>query len=193
MSLFDFLGFGHARPPLPSTGDADAIRSILSSLDQLDRDVARYLAAFAYILGRVAYADRDVSEAESRAMERIVMEQGGLPEAQAAVVVQIAKTQNTLFGGTEDFLVTREFDRIATPEQKRTLLACLFALSSVDNSITTVEDNEIARVARELKIEHGDFIAVRARFRRHLASLKDFQPGSSDASGSSGSSSGGSL
>jgi hypothetical protein len=82
---------------------------------------------------------------------------------------------------------------MATPEQKRTLLACLFALSSVDNSITTVEDNEIARVAREVKIEHGDFIAVRARFRRHLASLKDLQPGSSDASGSSGSSSGGSL
>ena len=105
-------------------------------------------------------------------MERIVMEQGGLPEEQAAIVVQIAKTQNLLFGGTEDFLVTREFDRIASHEQKLTLLACLFAVSAADNSISTIEDNEIRRIAVEMKIDHPDFIAARLRHRDQLASLK---------------------
>jgi uncharacterized tellurite resistance protein B-like protein len=172
MSLRELLGFGTAEPS-GRMSETAAVRKILEALEKLDRERARYLAAFAYILGRVAYADREVSAEETAAMERIVMEQGALPEEQAAIVVQMAKTQNLLFGGTEDFLVTREFDRIASHEQKLTLLACLFAVSAADNSISTVEDNEIRRVAVELKIDHPDFIAVRSRYRDQLAVLKD--------------------
>jgi hypothetical protein len=41
----------------------------------------------------------------------------------------------------------------------------------------TIEDNEIRRIANELKIEHGEYIAVRARHLDHLQVLKprDFQ------------------
>ena len=174
MSLLAFLGFGKPDPGADSrASDTAAVRKILGALEKLDRERARYLAAFAYILGRVAYADREVGKEETTAMERIVMEEGQLPEEQAAVVVQMAKTQNLLFGGTEDFLVTREFNLIASHGQKMTLVACLFAVSAADDSITTVEDNEIRRVAVELKIEHPDYIAVRSRYRGHLSVLKD--------------------
>jgi uncharacterized tellurite resistance protein B-like protein len=109
-------------------------------------------------------------------MERLVSQIGGLPEEQAVLVVQIAKTQNILFGGTENFLITEEFNRIATREQKLKLLECLFAVSSSDQSVSSAEDHEIRQIARELQLTHEDYIGVRLLFREHLAVLKDRAP-----------------
>ena len=79
------------------------LRDTLEALDNLEPDRARYLAAFVYLLGRVAHADRHVSPEETRAMEAIVQEHGQLSQDQAMVVVQLAKTSNLLFGGTATF------------------------------------------------------------------------------------------
>ena len=116
------------------------LRETLDALDQLEPDRARYLAAFAYLLGRVAHADRHVSAEETTAMEALVREQGQLSQEQAMVVVQLAKTSNLLFGGTENFLVAREFSALATYDQKLSLMGCLFALSATDEAISTAEE-----------------------------------------------------
>lgn len=84
----------------------------------------------------------------------------------------MAKTQNQLFGATEDYLVTREFERLATHDQKLALLECLFAVTAVDENITSEEDNVVKQIASELKLRHSDYIAVRSRYREHLAVLK---------------------
>lgn len=153
-------------------GATETVRKIVRALDELPPERARYVAAFAYLLGRVAHADLDITEDETREMERIVAERGGLPEEQAVVVVQMAKSQNRLFGGTEDYLVAREFHDIATREEKLALLECLFAVSASDASISSVEDAEIRKIADSLRLEHHDVIAVRARFREHLDVFK---------------------
>jgi uncharacterized tellurite resistance protein B-like protein len=105
-------------------------------------------------------------------MERRVAAVGGLPEEQAIVVVQIAKMQATLFGGTENFLVTQEFNRMATQEQKLALLRCLFAVAAADQDISTVEDREIRLINDELQLRHDDFITARLEFRKYLSVLK---------------------
>ncbi len=170
MSILKFLKLdpGQAR----SSAETETVRKIAGALDQLEPERAKFIAAFAYLLSRVARADLVVTPEDTAAMERLVMEQGGLPEEQAVLVVQMAKTQNMLFGGTENYLVTREFNKIASPEQKLALLHCLFGVSAADNSISTVEDNEVSLIADELRIEHRDFIAVRSKFRDYLAVLK---------------------
>lgn len=176
MSIWQFLGLTK-RPETEDAGKApsaetETVRKIVEALDRLEPGRARYIAAFAYLLSRVAHADLDISPEETRAMERIVVEKGGLPEEQAVIVVQMAKTQSRLFGGTENFLVTREFSNLATHEQKIALLHCLFAVSSADLSISTKEDNEIRKISKELMLTHDDFIAVRSAYREHLAVLK---------------------
>lgn len=179
MSILKFLGIGSAvGSPAASDPDTEAVRKIIDELDHLPDERARFVAAFAFILSRVAHADMDISSEETAAMERIVVEHGALPEKLAIIVVQMAKTQSLLFGGTENFLVTREFNRIASPEEKVALLDCLFAVSSADREINSVEDRVIRQIADELLLEHRDYIAVRSRFREHLAVLKD--PGSPD-------------
>ena len=168
MSILEFLGLAksHATPGAPPTGsaDTDTVRKIVASLESMDSERARFIAAFAFILCRVARADLNISPGETAIMERVVMERGNLPEAQAILVVQMAKTESRLFGGTEDFLVTREFNKIATREEKLALLDCLFAVAS-DEMISTVEDNEISRICAELQISHDEFVAVRMKFR----------------------------
>ncbi len=171
MSILGFLKFDQHRAS-DSSAETEAIRKIAEAVDRMDPERAKYIAAFAYLLSRVARADLEISPEETRSMEKIVMERGGLPEEQAILVVQMAKTQNVLFGSTENFLVTREFNTIATPEQKTSLLHCLFAVAAADQSISTVEDNEISQIADELRIEHRDFIAVRREYRDYLAVLK---------------------
>jgi uncharacterized tellurite resistance protein B-like protein len=168
VALFDFLN----KPEPAASPETDTVRKIVDALDRMDPDRARYLAAFAYILSRVARADLAVSPEETRMMERILATQGALDQDQAMIVVQMAKHQNLLFGATENFLVTREFNRIATHEQKLALLDCLFAVAAAENLITVAEDNEIRKVARELGIEHHEIIEIRSRHREWLAVLQ---------------------
>jgi len=177
MALLDFLGFGKAPPAgdekktIPA--DTDTIRRIVKALQSLDSDRARRIAAFAFILSRVANADMEISDEETRAMEKIVMDWGGLPEEQAVLVVQIARHQNILFGGTDNFIVTREFKDAASPEEKEELLHCLFAVSAADDSISAVEEGTISQIARELGVDHEEMIAIRSHYRDKRAVMKD--------------------
>jgi len=96
-----------------------------------------------------------------------------LPDEQAVLVVQIAKTQATLFGGTENFLVTQEFKEMTNLEQRLSLLDCLFAVAAADKVISTVEEREIRLINDELQLTHDQFISARFKFRQYLAVLQD--------------------
>lgn len=174
MSILRFLGLSPNREiGSQQDQDVESIRKISQQLAEMEPERARYVAAFAYLLGRVAHADREISHDEEQEMERIVMEKGHLPKEQAVMIVEIAKRQNKLFGHVENFLVTREFNHLASREMKMDLLNCLFAVSSSDESVSTVEDSEIRQIASELLLEHSDFIEVRSQYRGFLDVLKD--------------------
>ncbi len=166
-TVLDWLR-GLTRGTPPAQGDTDTVRRIVSELDKLDPHVARYLAAFAYVLSRVAGADLQITEVESAKMVELVHELGQLSEAQALLVVEIAKTQQRLFGGTENFLVTREFREIASEQQRFDLLRCLFAVAAADAMISTEEEAQLWQVAGELGFSRDEF----ARVRREYADMR---------------------
>lgn len=172
MSLLDLFRPRNPRPAEDSA-ESDTIRKISDAMDRLPPERAKYIATFAFILGRVANADMDISGEEIAAMEHIVERVGGLPEAQAVLVVLIAVGQHRLFGETENYSITQEFNQIANRSQKKALLHCLFAVSSSDQAISTVEDNEIRAISKELRLDHSDFIEARALYREHLNVLNN--------------------
>ena len=149
----------------------DALRDLLDALDRLEPARAQYLSRFAYLLGRVAHADQHVSAEETQTMERLVAEEGAIPRDQAMLVVALAKTSSLLFRGTDDFVIARDFAAEATYEQKHALVRCLFALSAAEGSISIEEEREIQRIARELRVEPADVVALRLEYRRHLPGL----------------------
>lgn len=170
MSLLRFLGVGRARPD--AAGETETVRRIAERLERLEPAQAKYLAAFAYVLARVANADLRFEESETAAMEAIVRETAGLSEAEAALAVEIAKSQARLLGGTENYVVTREFKNISAPEQRARLLECLFEIAAADGSISTVESAEIAAIGEELGFTRPEINALRSAYRDQLAEFQ---------------------
>jgi uncharacterized tellurite resistance protein B-like protein len=174
MAFFEFIdslwkgGHGAAIP----AGDTDSVRRVVKVLETLPAERARFLGAFAYLMARVAYADFHFSEEEHAAMREILVSHGGLPEAQAEAIVEIARRQSFHEGSTEDFLVTREFRRIADRDEMLHLLDCLFAVSAAHGQISVVEDSTIRQIASELNLEHREYIQVRSRYRDQLEVLQ---------------------
>jgi uncharacterized tellurite resistance protein B-like protein len=163
-----WLGLGNARPGAPEHA---ALRDLVDTLEHLEPDQARHLARFAYLLGRVARADQHVSPEETRAMEALVVQEGGLSAEQAVVVVGLAKSANLMFGGTADFEVAREFAETATYDEKLALARCLFRVASTDEAISVAEESEIHRIASHLKILPQDLTALRVSHARFLPGL----------------------
>lgn len=160
--LKDLFGLEDASEVSEDQAATDTVRRIAAELEALPPERARYVAAFAYVLSRVAHADLDVSKDETREMEEIVQRLGHLPEDQAVLVVEIAKSQARLFGETENYLVTRELDDMATREQKQEILDCLFAVSAADDSISSTEETHIRQIASELGFSHKQYVQVRS-------------------------------
>ena len=181
MVLRRFLGLSEpqATPsePLPTPAgdartDAGTIRRIVAAIEALPAEQRRYVAAFAYILGRTAHADLVVNENEIREMERIVIELSDLPEPQAVLVVQMAHAQNQLYGGTEDFIVTREFKEHSTHDQRVALLRSCFAVGAAEGTISAEESALLNQIGKELDIPEGELNAIRGEFTEHYAAIQ---------------------
>ena len=164
MSLLEWLGIAPDKQEKSSSNDAEAVRRISAALEAMDEQKARWLAAFSYLLGRVAHADLEISDDESSQMEEIVRTIGGLPVEQAVLVVEIAKSQNRLFGGTQNFLVARDFKQLSSAEERHHLLDALFAVSAADDSISNQEESEIKKISTELGLTLDDFVAARSKW-----------------------------
>jgi uncharacterized tellurite resistance protein B-like protein len=174
VSIFKWLGLEEARPA-EAGAQSETLRRITRALEAMEPARARYLASFAFILSRVANADLEISDLETAEMERRIMAFGSLPEEQAILVVQIAKTQSRLFGGTENFSVTKLFKEMTEPPAREEMLHCLFAVSSADDSISVVEENEIWKIATELGITHSEYVAIRAAYKDKREVLRHLQ------------------
>jgi uncharacterized tellurite resistance protein B-like protein len=176
VSLLKFLGIDGIAKQARERGDTASVRRIAAQLERLDPDDAKFLASFAYVLARVASADLQITEEETAEMERLVTLLASLSEGEAALVVQIAKTQSHVLGDTENYVVTREFRRIATREQRAHLLQCLYAVAASDGTITGGETSVILSIAEELGFTRAEANGLRAEYRDKLSELQS-RPG----------------
>jgi hypothetical protein len=158
-----------AAPPPEAT--TESIRQISSELEALPLEQRRFVAGFAYVLARAAHADLMVSEAESRDMERELMAVANLTEPQAALVVEMARHMNELYGPTDDYIVTRDWAEKATREQRAALLRAAFTVASRD-AISAEEVAELNEIGKELLFRPDEVDAIRYEFRDQLAAIQ---------------------
>ena len=69
-------------------------------------------------------------------------------------------------------MVTREFREISTPEQRRDLLRCCFAIEAADGTISPEEASIANEIARELDIEAGELNTIRDEFHEQLSAVQ---------------------
>lgn len=174
MSLLRFLGLSDGLKASPDArGETETVRRIAAQLERLPAEQAKHLASFAYVLARLAHADLEVDESEIHEMERIVRQLAHLSESEAALVVQIAKSQAQHLGGTENYMVTRTFREAASRAQRAELLECLYAVAAADGTISAVESNEILKIAEELGFTRPEANSLRAAYREHLSEFQN--------------------
>jgi uncharacterized tellurite resistance protein B-like protein len=161
----------HAPVKATGVGDTDSVRLIALSLEGMPPARARYVAAFAYLLGRAANASDGMSDAERAEMLQLA-EAGGLDAETGRLIVDMAGTLSGEFGATEDYLVTREFKAISTMEERERLLRCCFLVMAADDEIDATESWLANRMAEELDVERPDLNAIREEFYEKLSGVR---------------------
>lgn len=152
--------------------NSKGLERIIAELDGMPPERSHYLAAFAYVLARVAHADLRIEDSEIDAMERATMSLGNLSESEAKLVVEITLVQARDEGGTSNYLITREFRKISNREQRLGLVECLYAVSAADGTISTTESSEVSKIAEELGLSRNENNAVKAGWKSHLAEFQ---------------------
>ncbi len=166
MSFMRFLGARTApaaQPAVNLAAETEAVRSIVGRLESMPPEQARLLAGMAYVLARAAYADMAISDEETAAMEH-ELTLSGLDQSQAVLVAEMAKLQEKTSGATMDYLVTREFRELSTPEQRLSVLRACFHVCAADEAISGTESATLDEIASELDVPRAQAIAMRAEF-----------------------------
>jgi len=155
-----------------AAGDTATVRRIVSRLEALPPERARLVASAAYTLARAANADLDISDEETAVIEDALRTNGSLDEATAVLVAEMAKLQARTVGGTEDYVVTREFAKLATEQQRIDVLRACFVVAAANGSISAEESAEVNEIANELQLDPATVNRVRSEFHELLSSVQ---------------------
>lgn len=161
-----------SHPQAGSVAEVEMVRGIIARLDGLPPERARFVACAAYVIARAASADDQVSDAASQYMEKVLVDQTGLDAAEAALVVETAKLQALSTGGTDDYLVTREFRDVSTTEQRLDILRACFAVAAIDGTIDAAESFTIDEIALELDLEPPALAKLRGEFAERFSAVQ---------------------
>jgi uncharacterized tellurite resistance protein B-like protein len=159
----------------PGLGLTPSVRRIADRLTSLPPARARWVAAFAYLLGRAANATLAVSPTETAAMAGILGDVAELDKATATLVVELAGTLAGDFGASEDFLAAREFKAISTLEDRERLLRACFLVMAADDEIDATESWLANRLAEELDVQRPDLNSIRDEFHEQLSGVRSIR------------------
>jgi tellurite resistance protein len=158
----------------PTTaGETATVRRIVARLEEMPAEQARLVASAAYTLARAAHADLDISAEESAVMERELQAHRALDEPTAVLVSEMAKLQARTVGGTEDYVVTREFTSLATVDQRMDVLRACFAVGAASGTISAEESATLNQIANELKLDTDVISSIRSEFHERLSSVQE--------------------
>jgi tellurite resistance protein len=155
-----------------TVGETATVRRIVARLEAMPPEKARLIASAAYTLARAAHADLEISDEETAAIETELQREGSLDEATAVLVTQMAKLQAKTVGGTEDYVVTREFKALASADQRLDVLRGCYAISAASGNISAEETAVLNQIAGELDIDAVAVNAIRADYHDRLSSVQ---------------------
>ena len=160
-------------PTVPDpAGDTATVRRIVAKLESMPPEQARLIASAAYTLARAANADLDISDEETAAIERELQSSESIDEATAVLVTEMAKLQAKTVGGTEDYVVTREFKKLADDAQRIAIVRACFAVMAANGTISAEETGTINEIADELDIDADVLRSIRAEYHEKFSSVQ---------------------
>lgn len=170
MSLLRFLGIGGASKGRES--EPASLAEIGAQLEALPPEEARFVAAFSYLLARIAAADLRTDVVERDSIAHRLETFAEIDHDLAGILADTAIRAAAAHEASDDHLVARAFRDMSEGPERIRLLRCLYAVAAADEDISTVENNEISEVARAIGIGQSDVVSLRLEFKKYLGSLK---------------------
>jgi uncharacterized membrane protein YebE (DUF533 family) len=156
-----------------TAGETATVRRIVARLERMPAEEARLVASAAYTLARAAQADLVISDEETAVIERELQAHGAIDEPTAVLVTELAKLQARTVGGTEDYIVTREFAALATDQQKLDVLRACFAVGAASGTISAEESAAVNQIAKELALDPELVNEIRSEFHDRLSAVQE--------------------
>ncbi len=170
MGILSILGMGQKEEASEELG------ALYTNIERLlhgkPQATIKMVAGYAGVMGKVAYADMDISEQELERIRGLLLERLSLSRVDADCVVSLLGDNCAQLYSLEDYLYTRMLNDVLSRQQKLELLTALFAVAAANRSISNLEDNAVRVISKGLLLSHKDFIDARLEYREHLAVLK---------------------
>ncbi len=155
-----------------TAGETETVQYIVAQLDALPPERARLVASAAYTLARAAHADLDISPEELAVIQDALVTRGALDTSTAHLVAEMVKLQAKTVGWTQDYVVVREFAKLATDQQKQDVLRACFLVAAASGTISAEESAEVNEIANELALEPAVLNGIRSEFHELLSSVQ---------------------
>ncbi|MCP4677626.1 MAG: TerB family tellurite resistance protein [Deltaproteobacteria bacterium] len=141
-------------------------------LEGYTADDIKLITGFAGLLGKVAYADMEISDVEIARIRAVLEKRLNLKHHQIEPIIKLLGEHKARLFSVEDYIYIRLLDTVFNHSEKINLLRALFTVAAADESVSAEEDAVLWTVAKGLKLSHRDFVKVRAEFKEHLDVLK---------------------
>ena len=156
-----------------SSGELGLLYDELSEqFSKLSREEIKRFTGFSGMLGKVSYADMEISEEEQDRMRSLFIEELNLDADKADLLLSLLVNHRVQLFSVEDYIYSRLCNEVCDFEEKTHLLRAMFIVAAADGAISQEEDAAIYAAAKSLRLSHKDFIAVRRQFASYLDVLK---------------------
>lgn len=135
-------------------------------------DEVKLITGYAGLLGRVAYADMDISTEEQKHILLILRNQMGVDPVIADTILALLLANKVELLTIEDHFYARLVNEVADREHKLKLLNGLFEVAAADKEINAKEDTSLFRIAENLNLSRADVVTLKRQYRDFLSVLK---------------------
>ena len=127
----------------------------------IPEDDLRMFSLAGGLMARVAYVDREVTEAEYETMKYALAKCWQIGDEEAAVVSEVAISE--ISKDLDYYRLSREFFESTSEEQRVCFLDVLYAVADGDGRVSFEEIEEIRTIANMLKLTHQQFIDAKLK------------------------------
>jgi uncharacterized tellurite resistance protein B-like protein len=162
--------FRKADPATSQTSELEAV--VARAIPGTDQATQRIVTAIVGLSGVVAYADRDFSDVEQRALRGLLATIEGMTERGARDVVTTLETQIIAVSSTEMTRHARALVELGERELRLRVLELLLDLAAADESVSQEEVVVLRQVTKAMGLDQAEYNALQERHKALLAALR---------------------
>lgn len=159
--------------PTPSHDPSVEVRTVIAeAIPNADEETRAIVTAIVGLCGAVAYADRNFTEVEQRAVRDLLANIDGMDESGASEVVQALHRHIVSISTTESARHARTLMDLAARDLRLQILDLLLDVAAADDVLEQMEVVVLRQLAKAMGLEQADYNELQGRHRSLLAALK---------------------